>query len=73
MQHRQSRFSARTRWFLERRERGRNKDQLIKPKFFARLAAKNQMAVMNRIERAAIDADFAHSNRFFVRTAEIDI
>jgi len=29
--------------------------------------------VMNRIERAAIDADFAHSNRFFVRTAEIDI
>jgi hypothetical protein len=31
------------------------------------------MPVMNRIECAAVDADFAHSNRFFIRTVGIDI
>jgi hypothetical protein len=31
------------------------------------------MAVMNRIERAAVDADFFHSKRFFVRADKIDI
>jgi len=73
LQHRQSRFAACARHFLERRLRGWNKDQLVEPKFFARLSGKNQMAVMNRIERSAVDTDFSHSNRFFVRTVSIDI
>jgi hypothetical protein len=37
------------------------------------LPPKNQMAVMNRIEGSAVDANFCHSNRFFVRTVKIDI
>jgi len=46
---------------------------LIEPQLLACLPRENQMAVMNRIERAAVDADFSHSNRFFIRAAKIDI
>ena len=44
--------------FLEWRECGGNKDQRVEPEFLARLPAENQMAVMNRIERTAVDAYF---------------
>lgn len=58
---------------FEGRQRRWNKDQLIETKLLARLLPQNQMPVMNRIERSAVDADFSHSNRFFVRAPGIDI
>ena len=56
-QHRQPQFAARLcLLFFERRERGRNENQLVEFEFLAGLPAQDQMAVMNRVERAAIDA-----------------
>jgi hypothetical protein len=44
------------------RSGGRNKKHLVKKQRFPRFTRQNQMTVMNRIEGAAEDADFAHGN-----------
>jgi len=61
-QHCQSYIAAGDRsGLLERRYRGRNKDDLLKAERLKRFASKNQMRVMDRIETAAINRDLLQS------------
>lgn len=63
--------NGRRRWFsfeLMGRDRGRDKDHRFELQFFERVADKDQVTVMDRVERAAEDADFFQAI-LFVATA----
>ena len=47
---------------LVRRNCGRHKDDPLELQLFERFAGEDQMPVMNRIERAAVDSNFAQSD-----------
>ena len=62
-QHLQARFRARHRVVLERRNARWHKNDSFEREFLQGKARQNQVGMMNRIERAAIDADLLQFNK----------